>query len=150
MTTRVLLAKIGLDGHDRGVLIVARALRDAGLEVIYLGMRNTIDSVVSAAMQENPDVIGISVLSNIHRVIAPRLMTRMREAGLDDIPVIFGGTIAPGDVALLEDAGVTAVFPTGSSLEDIITFCRDARRGSPRGCPPAPVPHPEGSRWSAP
>ena len=132
MTTRVLLAKIGLDGHDRGVLIVARALRDAGLEVIYLGMRNTIDSVVSAATQENPDVVGISVLSNIHQVIAPRLMTRMREAGLDDVPVIFGGTVPPSDVQLLEDAGVAAVFPTGSSLEDIVAFCRSIRARNSR------------------
>lgn len=126
MTPRILIAKIGLDGHDRGALIITRALRDAGMEVVYLGMRNTVETVVNTALQEDPDVVGISLLSNVHRKVAPRLVAAMREAGLQDVPVLFGGTIPASDAAFLRDVGITEVFPTGSSLDQIVEFCRDA------------------------
>ena len=126
MTPRVLLSKIGLDGHDRGALIVARALRDAGMEVVYLGMRQTVESIVAAARQEDPDVLGISVLSNVQLQVAPRLVAAMRAAGLDDIPLILGGTIAAEEIPSLQAAGVAAVFPTGAALDEIVAYCRAA------------------------
>jgi methylmalonyl-CoA mutase C-terminal domain/subunit len=107
---RVLLAKVGLDGHDRGVKIIARLLRDAGMEVIYAGLHNTPEQVVAAAVQEDVEVIGISILSGAHMTIVPRVLTLLREAGAGDIPVVIGGLFPDEDVPQLLAAGVTAVI----------------------------------------
>ncbi len=128
---RVLLAKPGLDGHDRGVKVIARALRDAGMEVIYTGLRQTPEQVVSAALQEDVDAIGLSILSGAHMTIFPRVVELAREAGIDDV-IIFGGGIIPDeDIPRLKEAGVTEVFTPGTRMEEIIEFIRrNARRAS--------------------
>ncbi len=128
---RVLLAKPGLDGHDRGVKVIARALRDAGMEVIYTGLRQTPEMVVSAAVQEDVDAIGLSILSGAHLTLFPRVVELAREAGLDDV-IIFGGGIIPDeDVPKLKEAGVSQVFTPGARMEEIIEFIRNnARRTS--------------------
>src|SRR5512147_1086401 len=122
---RVLIAKPGLDGHDRGAKVVALALRDAGFEVIYTGLHQTIAQIVEAAGQEDVDVIGLSILSGAHLPTAARLMGALRAAALDDKLVLFGGNIPAGDVAGLQATGVHGVFPTGSSFEAISTFIRE-------------------------
>ena len=119
---RVLLAKPGLDGHDRGVKVIARALRDAGMEVIYTGLRQTPEMIVNAAVQEDVQIIGLSILSGAHMTIFPRVAQLMQESGLDDV-LLFGGGIIPGDdIPKLKAQGVTEIFLPGASTEDIIKF----------------------------
>ncbi|MCC7362196.1 MAG: cobalamin B12-binding domain-containing protein [Anaerolineales bacterium] len=121
---RVLIAKPGLDGHDRGAKVVALALRDAGFEVIYTGLHQTVEHIISAADQEDVDAIGLSVLSGAHLPIARRLMDGLRAAGLENKVVLFGGNIPARDVSALEAVGVHGVFPTGSRFEAIADFIR--------------------------
>jgi methylmalonyl-CoA mutase, C-terminal domain len=128
---RVLLAKPGLDGHDRGVKVIARALRDAGMEVIYTGLRQTPEMVVSAAVQEDVDAIGLSILSGAHMTLFPRVVDLAREAGLDDVLVFGGGIIPDEDIPRLKAQGVSAVFTPGTRMEEIIDFIRhNARRAA--------------------
>lgn len=129
---RVLLAKMGLDGHDRGVKVLARGLRDRGMEVVYLGMRLSPQQVAEAAVQEDPDVIGISLLSGAHMRLMASLMEALRERGLQDAIVILGGVIPQRDVEPLKAMGVQAVFTTGARLDDIAGTIRQLvaqRRG---------------------
>lgn len=121
---RVLVAKPGLDGHDRGARIIARAFRDAGFEVIYTGLRQTPEQIVNAALQEDVDVIGLSVLSGAHMTLCPRIMELMKERGLDDVLVIAGGIIPDEDVGSLRAAGIREIFPPGTSTRDVIDFVR--------------------------
>jgi len=116
----VLVAKLGIDGHDRGAKVIARALKDAGFEVVYTGIRQTPEQVVAAAIQEDVDVIGVSILSGAHMHHMKRLMEKLREAGADDIPVVLGGTIPLPDVEPLLKMGVRRVFLPGTSLREII------------------------------
>jgi methylmalonyl-CoA mutase, C-terminal domain len=121
---RVLIAKPGLDGHDRGAKVIARALRDAGMEVIYTGLRQTPEQIVGAAVQEDVDCIGLSILSGAHMTLFPRVLELMKEQGLDDV-VLFGGGIIPDeDIPKLKDAGVREVFTPGALTGDIIEFIR--------------------------
>ena len=122
---RVLLAKPGLDGHDRGVKVIARALRDAGMEVIYTGLRQTPEQIVNAALQEDVDIVGLSILSGAHMTIFPRVLELMKEKGMDDVLVFGGGIIPEDDIPKLKEAGVSAVFLPGASTEDIIKFIRE-------------------------
>ena len=122
---RVLVAKPGLDGHDRGAKIIARALRDAGMEVIYTGLRQTPEQVVAAALQEDVDVIGLSVLSGAHISLTEKVMARLKENNAEDKLVLVGGTILDKDVARLKEMGVAEVFATGSRLEDPINFIKE-------------------------
>jgi methylmalonyl-CoA mutase C-terminal domain/subunit len=122
---RVLVAKPGLDGHDRGAKVIARALRDAGMEVIYLGLRQTPEMIVSAALQEDVQVIGLSVLSGAHNAIVPRVLDLLRENGMTGVPVVVGGTIPDKDAEDLKALGVVAVFQPGASLEVVVQFIRD-------------------------
>jgi 2-hydroxyisobutanoyl-CoA mutase small subunit len=123
---RVLLAKIGLDGHDRGVKIVARALRDAGMEVVYTGLHRRPAEVVRTAIDEDVDVIGVSVLSGAQMTIFPALLTELREEGGEEIVVIGGGTILPGDVEKLQAIGVRKVFGVDTPLQEIVDAIREA------------------------
>lgn len=124
---RILIAKVGLDGHDRGAKVVAAALRDAGMEVIYTGLRKTPEIVVQAALQEDVDAIGVSILSGAHMTIFPKLRRLMNEAGMDDVMLLGGGTIPEDDAqALLEAGDVDQVFTPGASLEGIATYLREA------------------------
>jgi methylmalonyl-CoA mutase C-terminal domain/subunit len=118
----VVIAKPGLDGHDRGAKVIARALRDAGMEVIYTGLRQTPEQIVTAALQEDADVIGLSILSGAHNHIAPRLMELLREKGLDDVLVVIGGIIPDVDVPKLKAMGVKGVFLPGTPMQEIIDF----------------------------
>ncbi len=117
---RILLAKPGLDGHDRGIKVIAMSLRDAGAEVLYLGLRRTAAEIVSAAAQEDADLIGLSVLSGTHLAAARDLLESLAAAGEEHIPVVVGGTVPPEDVATLLGMGVAAVWPVGSSLDDAV------------------------------
>ena len=119
---RVVIAKPGLDGHDRGAKVIARALRDAGMEVIYTGLRQTPEQIVTAALQEDADVIGLSILSGAHNHIAPRMMDLLKEKGLDDVLVVIGGIIPDIDVPKLKAIGVRGVFPPGTPMQEIIDF----------------------------
>ena len=119
---RVVIAKPGLDGHDRGAKVIARALRDGGMEVIYTGLRQTPEQIVTAALQEDADVIGLSILSGAHNHIAPRMMELLREKGLDDVLVVIGGIIPDIDVPKLKAIGVKGVFPPGTPMQEIIEF----------------------------
>lgn len=121
---RVLLAKLGLDGHDRGIKVVARLLRDAGVEVVLLGLRQTTDSIVRAAEEEDVDVIGISSLATDH-LIVPKLMAALGDAGLGDVRVVIGGIVPENEEAALVASGVRAVFHPGSTLDEITTRIRD-------------------------
>ena len=121
---RVVIAKPGLDGHDRGAKIIARALRDAGMEVIYTGLRQTPEMIASAAVQEDVDVIGLSILSGAHNTLCPQLMKLLREKGMDDVVVLLGGIIPEADVAALKQAGIAEIFLPGTSTQDIIDFVR--------------------------
>src|SRR5437879_5679096 len=121
---RVLVAKPGLDGHDRGAKIIARALRDAGMEVIYTGLRQTPEMIVNAALQEDVQVIGLSILSGAHNAIVPRVMELLHEKDMDDVKVIVGGIIPDEDAAELKRQGVAAVFQPGASFEEIVGFSR--------------------------
>ena len=123
-THRILIAKPGLDGHDRGAKVVARALRDAGYEVIYTGLRQTPEQIVSAAIQEDVDVVGVSILSGAHNVLLPEVTERLRQEGADDIMVFAGGIIPEKDIAGLKDAGIAEVFLPGSSTREIIDYLR--------------------------
>jgi methylmalonyl-CoA mutase C-terminal domain/subunit len=119
---RVVIAKPGLDGHDRGAKVIARALRDAGMEVIYTGLRQTPEQIVSAALQEDADVIGLSILSGAHNHIAPRLMELLKEKGLNDVLVVIGGIIPDVDIPKLKDIGIKGIFLPGSPMQEIIDF----------------------------
>ncbi len=121
---RVLLAKPGLDGHDRGVKVIARALRDAGMEVIYTGLRQTPEMIVNAAVQEDVQIVGLSILSGAHMTIFPRIASLMKERGLDDVLLFGGGIIPEDDIPKLKAEGVTEIFLPGASTEDIIQFIR--------------------------
>ena len=122
---RVVIAKPGLDGHDRGAKVIARALRDAGMEVIYMGLRQTPEQIVAAALQEDADAIGLSILSGAHMHICPRVMELLREKGLDDVLVVVGGIIPDVDLPRLRDIGVRGIFLPGTPMREIITFIND-------------------------
>ncbi|MBI3933132.1 MAG: cobalamin B12-binding domain-containing protein [Acidobacteria bacterium] len=135
---RVIVAKPGLDGHDRGAKVIARALRDAGMEVIYTGLRQTPEQIVSAALQEDADVIGLSILSGAHTTIVPKLMALLKENKMEDVMVVLGGIIPDADVAAMKQIGVTGVFQPGSSLESIVQFIRsNVRQSEPRASAPS-------------
>ena len=119
---RVVIAKPGLDGHDRGAKVIARALRDAGMEVIYTGLRQTPEQIVSAALQEDADVIGLSILSGAHMHICPRVMELLRDKGLDDVLVVVGGIIPDVDIPRLQRAGIKGIFLPGTAMQEIIDF----------------------------
>jgi methylmalonyl-CoA mutase, C-terminal domain len=123
---RVLVAKPGLDGHDRGAKVVARALRDAGMEVIYTGLRQTPEMIVEAALQEDVDVIGLSILSGAHLTLFPRIMQLLKQDGLDDVVVVAGGIIPEEDVSELQSLGVQGVFGPGTPTSQIVEFIRTA------------------------
>jgi len=123
---RVLVAKPGLDGHDRGAKVIARALRDAGMEVVYTGLRQTPEMIVNAALQEDVQVIGLSILSGAHNAIVPRVMELLKQKQMDDVVVIVGGIVPDEDAAQLKRLGVAAVYQPGASLEEIVEFIRNA------------------------
>ena len=123
---RVLVAKPGLDGHDRGAKVIARALRDAGMEVVYTGLRQTPEMIVNAALQEDVQVIGLSILSGAHNAIVPRVMELLQQKGMTDVVVVLGGIVPDEDAAELKRLGVAAVFQPGSSLEQIVEFIRSS------------------------
>jgi methylmalonyl-CoA mutase, C-terminal domain len=125
---RVVIAKPGLDGHDRGAKVIARALRDAGMEVIYTGLRQTPDMIAAAALQEDADVIGLSILSGAHNHIAPRLMQLLHEKGLDDVMVVIGGIIPDLDIPKLKAIGVKGIFLPGTPMQEIIEFINSNAR----------------------
>lgn len=122
---RVVLAKVGLDGHDRGIKVVARALRDAGMEVIYTGLWQSTDAVVRAVADEDADVLGISLLSGAHLTLVPKLIEMLRREGLDNVAVLVGGIIPDEDIPPLEAMGVAKVFTPGITLDDIVDFIRN-------------------------
>ena len=125
---RVVVAKPGLDGHDRGAKVIARAFRDAGFEVIYTGLRQTPEQIVNAALQEDADIVGLSVLSGAHMTLCPRIMELMKKEGLEDVLVLVGGIIPDQDVVKLKEYGIAEVFQPGASTEDIISFVRQNAR----------------------
>src|SRR6187401_2404325 len=125
---RVVIAKPGLDGHDRGARVIARALRDAGMEVIYTGLRQTPEQIVSAALQEDADVIGLSILSGAHMHICPRVMELLKEKGLDDVQVVVGGIIPDVDIPKLQEIGVKGIFLPGTPMQQIIEFIEQNAR----------------------
>jgi methylmalonyl-CoA mutase C-terminal domain/subunit len=129
-TVRVVVAKPGLDGHDRGAKIVARALRDAGFEVIYTGLHQTPEQIVATAVQEDADAIGLSVLSGAHNYLFKRVLELLREKGADDVAVFGGGIIPPEDIAALKEMGVKELFTPGTSTQDIIRFVREHIRAA--------------------
>ena len=122
---RVLVAKPGLDGHDRGAKVIARALRDAGMEVIYTGLRQTPEMIAAAALQEDVDAVGVSILSGAHNTLCPRIVQLLREQGMDDCLVLLGGIVPQEDIAKLKSEGVAEVFLPGTSTEDIVKFLQD-------------------------
>ncbi len=122
---RVLVAKPGLDGHDRGAKVIARALRDAGMEVIYTGLRQTPEMIVNAALQEDVHVIGLSILSGAHNAIVPRVLDLLRQNKMDDVLVVLGGIIPDQDIPPLKQAGVAAIFQPGTSMNEIVRFIRE-------------------------
>ncbi|MGI9105840.1 MAG: cobalamin B12-binding domain-containing protein [Pyrinomonadaceae bacterium] len=122
---RVLVAKPGLDGHDRGAKIIARALRDAGMEVIYTGLRQTPEMIAAAALQEDVDAVGVSILSGAHNTLCPRIVQLLLERGMDDCLVLVGGIVPKEDVPRLKEMGVAEVFLPGTSTEDIVKFLRE-------------------------
>ena len=119
---RVVIAKPGLDGHDRGAKVIARALRDAGMEVIYMGLRQTPEQIVGAALQEDADVIGLSILSGAHMHICPKVMELLKEKGLEDVLVVVGGIIPDVDIPKLQQIGIKGIFLPGSPMQEIIDF----------------------------
>ena len=122
---RVVIAKPGLDGHDRGAKVIARALRDAGMEVIYTGLRQTPEQIVSAALQEDADAIGLSILSGAHMHICPRVMELLKEKGLEDVLMMVGGIIPDVDIPKLREAGVKGIFLPGTPMQQIVAFITD-------------------------
>ncbi len=127
-TVRVIIAKPGLDGHDRGAKVIVRALRDEGMEVIYTGLRQTPEQIVEAALQEDAEVIGLSILSGAHNQICARVMELLREKDLDDVLVVVGGIIPDADLPGLLAIGIQGVFQPGTSMRDIVRFIREHRR----------------------
>jgi methylmalonyl-CoA mutase C-terminal domain/subunit len=127
---RVLVAKPGLDGHDRGAKVIARALRDAGMEVIYTGLRQTPEMIVSAALQEDVQVIGLSILSGAHNAIVPRVMDLLKQNRMDDVLVLVGGIIPDQDIDALKKQGVAAIFQPGTAMDDIVKFIRANVKGA--------------------
>ncbi len=119
---RVVIAKPGLDGHDRGAKVIARALRDAGMEVIYTGLRQTPEQIVAAALQEDADSIGLSILSGAHMHICPKVMALLKEKGLEDVLVVVGGIIPDVDIPKLQAVGIKGIFLPGSAMQDIVDF----------------------------
>ena len=130
---RVLVAKPGLDGHDRGAKVIARALRDAGMEVIYTGLRQTPEMIVSASLQEDVDVIGLSILSGAHNAIVPRVRELLKENKMDDVMLIIGGIIPDEDFPRMKEAGVAGIFQPGTAMDEIVEFIR--KNVKPRGVP---------------
>ena len=122
---RVLVAKPGLDGHDRGAKIIARALRDAGMEVIYTGLRQTPEMIAAAALQEDVDAVGVSILSGAHNTLCPRIVQLLREKGMDNVLVLVGGIVPQEDLPKLKEQGVAEIFLPGTSTEDIVKFLRE-------------------------
>jgi methylmalonyl-CoA mutase C-terminal domain/subunit len=122
---RVLVAKPGLDGHDRGAKVIARALRDAGMEVIYTGLRQTPEMIAAAALQEDVDAVGVSILSGAHNTLCPRIVQLLRQQGMDDCLVLVGGIVPQEDLAKLKQVGVAEIFLPGTSTEDIVKFLRE-------------------------
>ena len=129
---RVVVAKPGLDGHDRGAKIIARALRDAGMEVIYTGLHQTPEQIVETAIQEDADAVGISILSGAHMTLVPRILDMLREQGAGDVLVVVGGTIPAGDIAELKQLGVAEVFTPGVPTDEIVRFLRDSQAARER------------------
>jgi methylmalonyl-CoA mutase, C-terminal domain len=126
---KVLIAKPGLDGHDRGAKVLARGLRDEGFEVVYTGLRQTPEMIVTAALQEDVDVVGLSILSGAHMTLVPRVCAQLKERGLDDVLVTVGGIIPDDDIPLLKEAGVSEVFGPGTTIREVAEFIRsNARR----------------------
>ena len=119
---RIVIAKPGLDGHDRGAKVIARSLRDAGMEVIYTGLRQTPEQIVDAALQEDADAIGVSILSGAHNHICPRLMELLKQRGLDDVIVLVGGIIPAVDVPKLNEIGIDGIFPPGTPMQSIVDY----------------------------
>ena len=128
---RVLIAKPGLDGHDRGAKIIARSLRDAGMEVIYTGLRQTPEMIASAAVQEDVDVIGLSILSGAHNTLVPQLLELLKQKGMGDVTVLLGGTIPEADISGLKKAGVAEIFLPGTSTQDIVDFVKNRAAKKP-------------------
>ena len=126
---RVLVAKVGLDGHDRGAKVIATALRDAGMEVIYTGLRQTPEMIVNASLQEDVQVIGLSILSGAHNAIVPRVLDLLKQNKMDDVLVLLGGIIPDQDIDALKKAGVAAVFQPGTAMDDIVKFIRANVKG---------------------
>lgn len=124
MKIRVLIAKPGLDGHDRGAKVIARALRDAGFEVIYTGLHQTSEMIIQAAIQEDVQVVGISVLSGAHNAMVPEIMAGLKKAGMNDVLILLGGIIPDEDIPEMKKAGVQMIFTPGASLEDVIAYIR--------------------------
>ena len=122
--TRVVIAKVGLDGHDRGAKVIARALRDAGMEVIYTGLHQTPEQIVETAIQEDADAVGISILSGAHMTLVPRILDLLRDRDADDVLVVVGGTIPADDIAELKERGVAEVFTPGAPTSEIVEFLR--------------------------
>jgi methylmalonyl-CoA mutase C-terminal domain/subunit len=129
---RVVVAKPGLDGHDRGAKIIARALRDAGMEVIYTGLHQTPEQIAETVIQEDADAVGLSILSGAHMTLVPRIVKLLAEQGIDDVLVTVGGTIPSDDIAPLKELGVAEVFTPGAPTQDIIDFIRSAVEAAPR------------------
>jgi len=125
---RVLVAKPGLDGHDRGAKVIARALRDAGMEVIYTGLRQTPEMIAAAALQEDVDAVGVSVLSGAHNTLCPRIVQLLREQGMDDCLVLVGGIVPQDDIPKLKAMGIAEVFLPGTSTDEIVTFLHESVR----------------------
>ncbi len=128
---RVLIAKPGLDGHDRGAKVIARALRDAGMEVIYTGLRQTPEMIAEAALQEDADLVGLSILSGAHMTLVPRVLQQMRQQGLAEIPLVVGGIIPPDDAVALKALGVAEVFGPGTPTTEVIAFVQRAAGARP-------------------
>jgi methylmalonyl-CoA mutase, C-terminal domain len=122
---RVLVAKPGLDGHDRGAKVIARALRDAGMEVIYTGLRQTPEMIAAAALQEDVDAVGVSILSGAHNTLCPRIVELLKSQGMDDCLVLLGGIVPKEDIPKLKAEGVAEIFLPGTSTEDIVKFLRE-------------------------
>ena len=119
---RVLMSKLGMDGHDRGLLVVTLALRDAGMEVIYIGTNRSVDEIAQVAVQEGVDIVGVSSLSDAHRRLAPRLVQRLKDKGMGHVPVVLGGLILDEDIPALKEAGIAEVFTEGVKLDDMVTY----------------------------
>ncbi len=133
---RVLLAKPGLDGHDKGIKLVARALMEAGMEVIYLGLRQDPESIARAAAQEEPSVIGLSILSGAHVNLTIKVVSQLKKIGCGEIPIVVGGAITPDDVEVVKGAGAAAVFPIGTKFEEIVSWIQGVFDENDKRCQP--------------